>query len=56
MVMLRFLGYYAIPLFFIATFYIIMARHLVQSTKNMPGEAQGQARQIQARRKVGSYI
>jgi len=52
MVMFKFLVYYAIPLFFIATFYIIMARHLVLSTKNMPGEAQGQGKQIQARKKV----
>jgi len=51
-VMFKFLVYYAIPLVFIASFYIVMARHLVLSTKNMPGEAQGQGKQIQARKKV----
>jgi len=56
MVVYRFLGYYAIPLGFIATFYIVMARHLVRSTKNMPGEAQGQAKQIQARKKVSPSL
>jgi bombesin-like receptor 3 len=56
MVMFHFLAYYAVPLGFIATFYIIMARHLVLSTKNMPGEAQGQAKQIQARKKARNCI
>lgn len=57
MVMFHFLAYYAIPLFFIGYFYIIMARHLVLSTRNMPGESQGQAKQMQGRRKVGgNYI
>lgn len=48
----KFLVYYAVPLCFIATFYIIMAKHLVLSTRNMPGEAQGQAKQSQGRKKV----
>ncbi|CAL8116636.1 unnamed protein product [Orchesella dallaii] len=56
MVMFHFLVYYAVPLFFIATFYIIMARHLVLSTINMPGEATGQGKQIQARKKVAKMI
>ncbi|OXA51151.1 Bombesin receptor subtype-3 [Folsomia candida] len=56
MVMSHFLVYYAIPLLFIGTFYIIMARHLILSTRNMPGEAQGQAKQIQARKKVAKMI
>jgi bombesin-like receptor 3 len=50
--MFKFLVYYAIPLGFIATFYIIMAQHLILSTRNMPGEASGQAKQIQSRKKV----
>lgn len=40
MVMIRFLVYYAVPLSAIACFYIMMARHLINSTKNMPGEVQ----------------
>jgi hypothetical protein len=56
MVMFKFLVYYAIPLGFIASFYIVMARHLVLSTQNMPGEAQGQGKQIQARKKVNQQI
>lgn len=50
--MFKFLVYYAIPLCFIATFYIIMAHHLLLSTRNMVGEAQGQLKQIQSRKKV----
>ncbi|CAL8116663.1 unnamed protein product [Orchesella dallaii] len=55
-VMFKFLVYYAIPLCFIATFYIIMAHHLLQSTRNMPGEAQGQTKQIQSRKKVAKMV
>ena len=55
-VMFKFLVYYAIPLVFIATFYIIMAHHLVLSTKDMPGEIHGQTKQIQARKKVRNFI
>ncbi|XP_021957117.1 neuropeptide CCHamide-1 receptor isoform X2 [Folsomia candida] len=55
-VMFKFLVYYAIPLAFIATFYVIMAHHLLLSTRNMPGEAQGQAKQIQARKKVAKMV
>lgn len=54
--MFKFLVYYAIPLAFIATFYVIMAHHLLLSTRNMPGEAQGQAKQIQARKKVSNFL
>jgi len=52
MVLFKALVYYFVPLGFIASFYIVMAHHLVLSTRNMPGEAQGQGRQIQARKKV----
>lgn len=38
----RFFIYYMIPLGIIAVFYMLMARHLVHSTKNIPGEMQGQ--------------
>lgn len=39
-VLIRFLVYYAVPLTAIACFYVMMARHLINSTKNMPGEVQ----------------
>lgn len=39
-VIVRFLVYYAVPLSAIACFYVMMARHLINSTKNMPGEIQ----------------
>ncbi|XP_076223922.1 neuropeptide CCHamide-1 receptor-like isoform X2 [Nomia melanderi] len=39
----RFFIYYAIPLSIIAVFYILMARHLMKSTRNIPGEMQGEA-------------
>ncbi|XP_076756167.1 neuropeptide CCHamide-1 receptor-like isoform X2 [Xylocopa sonorina] len=38
----RFFIYYATPLSIIAVFYILMARHLMRSTRNIPGEMQGQ--------------
>ncbi|XP_073986309.1 neuropeptide CCHamide-1 receptor-like [Rhodnius prolixus] len=56
LVMAKFLIYYAIPLTVIGCFYILMARHLVLSTKNMPGELQGQARQVRARKKVAKTV
>ncbi|XP_069682850.1 neuropeptide CCHamide-1 receptor-like isoform X2 [Periplaneta americana] len=56
MVMLKFLSYYAIPLFIITFFYILMAHHLVLSTRNMPGEMQGQSTQIRARKKVAKMV
>ncbi|XP_024081102.1 neuropeptide CCHamide-1 receptor isoform X2 [Cimex lectularius] len=56
MVIAKFLVYYAIPLTVIGCFYILMARHLILSTKNMPGELQGQARQIKARKKVAKTV
>lgn len=40
MVTVRFLVYYAVPLSAITSFYVMMARHLINSTKNMPGEVQ----------------
>ena len=52
----KFLVYYAIPLTIIGFFYILMARHLILSTRNMPGEIQGQARQITARKKVAKTV
>ncbi|KAJ9576731.1 hypothetical protein L9F63_025374, partial [Diploptera punctata] len=56
MVLLKFLSYYAIPLCIIAFFYILMARHLELSTRNMPGEMQGQSTQIRARKKVAKMV
>lgn len=55
-VLFKFLAYYACPLCIIAGFYILMARHLVLSTKNMPGEMQGQSNQINARKKVAKMV
>ncbi|XP_028175183.1 orexin receptor type 2-like [Ostrinia furnacalis] len=45
MVLIRFLVYYSLPLAVIALFYVLMARHLVLSTQNVPGEMQGTQRQ-----------
>ncbi|XP_046407034.1 neuropeptide CCHamide-1 receptor-like [Ischnura elegans] len=61
MVMLKFLAYYAIPLIIIAFFYILMAKHLEDSTRNMPGEAVTQAArqqstQVRARKKVAKMV
>nr|ALM88311.1 neuropeptide receptor A15 [Chilo suppressalis] len=56
MVLMRFLVYYSLPLAVIALFYILMARHLVLSTQNVPGEMQGTQRQMRARRKVAVTV
>ncbi|XP_030025314.1 neuropeptide CCHamide-1 receptor [Manduca sexta] len=56
MVLMRFLVYYSLPLLVIAVFYILMARHLVLSTQNVPGEMQGTQRQMRARRKVAVTV
>ncbi|XP_053610947.1 neuropeptide CCHamide-1 receptor-like [Plodia interpunctella] len=56
MVLIRFLVYYSLPLAVIALFYVLMARHLVLSTQNMPGEMQGTQRQMRARRKVALTV
>ena len=56
-VLFKFLAYYAAPLCVIAGFYILMARHLVLSTKSLPGEhGKGQTNQIQARKKVAKMV
>ncbi|KAH0948151.1 hypothetical protein HN011_006119 [Eciton burchellii] len=52
----RFFIYYVIPLGIIAVFYMLMARHLMRSTKNIPGEMQGQVKQVQARKKVAKMV
>ncbi|XP_076284641.1 neuropeptide CCHamide-1 receptor-like isoform X1 [Lasioglossum baleicum] len=52
----RFVIYYAVPLTIIAVFYILMARHLMISTRNIPGEMQGQLRQVKARKKVAKMV
>ncbi|XP_038222779.1 neuropeptide CCHamide-1 receptor-like [Zerene cesonia] len=56
MVLMKFLVYYSMPLAVIALFYILMARHLVLSTQNVPGEMQGTQRQMRARRKVALTV
>ncbi|XP_015432297.1 PREDICTED: neuropeptide CCHamide-1 receptor-like [Dufourea novaeangliae] len=52
----RFFIYYVIPLSIIAVFYILMARHLMHSTRNIPGEMQGQVKQVKARKKVAKMV
>lgn len=57
LVLFKFLAYYAVPLKIIGGFYILMARHLVLSTKRLPGEhGKGQINQIQARKKVAKMV
>jgi hypothetical protein len=56
MVITKFFIYYAIPLVVISFFYLLMARHLILSTINIPGEMQGQAKQIRARKKVATMV
>nr|XP_045588290.1 neuropeptide CCHamide-1 receptor-like [Procambarus clarkii] len=48
--------YYVFPLVLIASFYVLMARHLFISAQHLPGEAAGQQRQAQARRKVAKMV
>ncbi|XP_045477761.1 neuropeptide CCHamide-1 receptor-like [Harmonia axyridis] len=52
----KFLVLYVIPLAIIAIFYMNMANHLIISTRNVPGEAQGTQRQIKARKKVAITV
>lgn len=40
MVSVKFLVYYAVPLTIIAFFYVLIARYLLYTTNNMPGELQ----------------
>nr|CAD7431986.1 unnamed protein product [Timema monikensis] len=56
MVTARFFVYYFLPLSVIAVFYTLMARHLILSTRNMPGEMQGPVRQVRARKKVAKMV
>lgn len=46
MVMTRFLVLYIAPLTIIGIFYLLMANHLIVSTRNVPGEMQGTQRQV----------
>jgi hypothetical protein len=55
MVMVKFLADYAIPLIIITINNNNMAHHLVLSTRNMPGEMQGQSTQIRARKKLQKW-
>ncbi|KAG8337328.1 neuropeptide CCHamide-2 receptor-like [Homalodisca vitripennis] len=57
MVTFQFLIYYFIPIIIIGIFYSLMARHLMLSTRCLPGEhGQGQSTQIQARKKVAVMV
>lgn len=44
--MMRFAFYYAIPLFVIGVFYVLIAKHLIHSASHVPGEIQGAQRQV----------
>ena len=63
-VMFRFIVYFAMPIFIIATFYTSMARILVLSGQRMPGEAPRMAsgvkgpatKQLEARKKVAKLV
>ncbi|XP_071439042.1 neuropeptide CCHamide-1 receptor-like [Hetaerina americana] len=61
-VLTKFFVYYAGPLTIIAFFYLLMARHLMLSTRNIPGEGcvvrgiHQQARQARARKKVARML
>lgn len=64
-VLFKFLAYYALPLCIIAWFYVMMARHLETTARNMPGEPHhhhdgagggAQMNQIRARRKVAKMV
>ncbi|XP_042889586.1 neuropeptide CCHamide-1 receptor-like [Penaeus japonicus] len=54
--LVKFVVYYVLPLVLIATFYVLMARHLIVSAQHLPGEAAGQQRQVKARRKVAKMV
>jgi hypothetical protein len=43
MVIVKFLVYYAVPLAVITCFYVLIARYLVHTSNNMPGELQVRA-------------
>ena len=51
----RFIVYFSLPLIIIGVFYLLMARILVRSSQNMPGEGQAH-RQLQARKKVAKLV
>ncbi|XP_046675162.1 LOW QUALITY PROTEIN: neuropeptide CCHamide-2 receptor-like [Homalodisca vitripennis] len=56
-VMIKFLVYYAFPIWAIASFYILMARHLLLSTRTLPREhCKSQTNKIQARKKVARMV
>ncbi|XP_069188168.1 neuropeptide CCHamide-1 receptor-like [Procambarus clarkii] len=58
-VVAKFAVYYLLPLLIITTFYLLMARHLMQAAASLPGEAQHQrhyVRHVAARRKVAKLV
>ena len=57
--LVMFFVYFAIPMLVIAMFYLLMARILIISSHNMPGEGQckgGKNKQIEARKKVAKVV
>ncbi|XP_075210853.1 neuropeptide CCHamide-1 receptor-like [Lycorma delicatula] len=55
-VLFNFIAYCVIPLSIIGVLYVLMARHLMLTTRNMPGEQQGHLNQIKARKRVASVV
>jgi hypothetical protein len=53
-VIAKLLVYYALPLSAIATFYLLMSRHLIKSAHSLPGK--GIQKQMQTRRKVAKVV
>lgn len=45
-VLFRFACFYAVPLFIIGIFYVLIAKHLIYSASHVPGEIQGAQRQV----------
>ena len=55
-VLAKFLFLYAIPLMLIASFYIMMARHLIKSLRNPVGKNLSHSKQIRARTKIAKIV
>ena len=55
-VFLKFLLYYAIPLIMIASFYTLIARHLIESARNPIGKNDTHYRQLRGRKKISKIV
>ncbi|XP_067119149.1 neuropeptide CCHamide-1 receptor-like [Centruroides vittatus] len=56
MVLLKFLSLYVVPLSIIASFYVLMAKQLLKSTKNTVGQNDSHTKQMKARVKVAKIV